>query len=212
MYEANGKDTTFLEPTKIRLNGMVRHNRVWQPIDAFDLDSNELFGQVLQERSRVGTKWPSYEWAEVTTFRKLHHTHRKAVEHYLTSHGVVVPRGDMELTIGVVRREKMQQYLGEIASQQGYDGWDDYHAWYVENLLTDEGRGVPAGSAEVWPVIISDFADEGIQDGSHRLHYYMKEGLGAIPFVAFPYEMQQVSRIVKSWRLRKSRVLQLAGA
>lgn len=71
----------------------------------------------------------------------------------------------------------------ELRAQFGGD-WDAYHAWYQQHQQTPD-RGMPAGSAEIWPVVLDSDHPSPLQDGWHRLHDYVQRGLTVIP--AFGY-------------------------
>lgn len=66
-------------------------------------------------------------------------------------------------------------FAGEWAS------FEEYHAWYVSH------GGVPHHpKTNRWPVILSSFEDETLQDGWHRFHSYYEQGARTIPAVYYP--------------------------
>lgn len=199
------KDPTFVETTKVRANGMARIDRVWVPLDAVPDNRVSEVESYVAKRLNDPTVFPArlsslrlrYDELEPASFKC-------ALDHYMMSHGVIVPSVSMVFVRGVASREAMQTYLGEIAASQGYDGWEDYHKWYVDEVLSKEpDRGAPENFSEVWPVILSSFTDEGLQDGNHRLHQYMIRGTHSIPFIGVHQEAHQIKNVVDSWILRR---------
>lgn len=74
----------------------------------------------------------------------------------------------------------------EITKDEGFDerefrDFDAYHEWYMSGraLLGHPRKGR-------WPVILSSFEGETLQDGWHRLHDYYSKGATKIPAVYFP--------------------------
>ena len=58
--------------------------------------------------------------------------------------------------------------------------FEDYHKWYIKQGLPSHGAG------KRWPVILSGFNEEVIEDGWHRFHLYYKQGAKKIPIIWFP--------------------------
>lgn len=85
--------------------------------------------------------------------------------------------GYSEIPTKVLTREIAQD--PEIAHQ--FEGsFAKYHEWYLrQGHIPDH----PARSR--WPVILSPFEEETLQDGWHRLHDYYRKGARKIPVVWF---------------------------
>jgi len=67
----------------------------------------------------------------------------------------------------------------DIAEEFG--DFESYHQWYLKL------GGIPDYPPKNrWPVILSPFEDETLQDGWHRLHDYYRKGARKIPVVWFP--------------------------
>lgn len=68
----------------------------------------------------------------------------------------------------------------EISST--YQTFDEYHQWYLSHgdtpSYTSENR---------WPCISSTQDDEVVDDGSHRLHAYIRAGAKTIPLLEYDY-------------------------
>ena len=62
-----------------------------------------------------------------------------------------------------------------------YTDFEDYHHWFVSHGYMP--RHGPRGR---WPVILSEFEDETLQDGWHRFHHYVRQGARMIPAVYYP--------------------------
>lgn len=203
------KDETFVTDTKIRINGMVRKDKVWLPLDHYGIEHRDEFYKILESRKTVGHSTVVFDSWSFLQYRDLSSTSvvKKALDHYFTEHGVVFPYAGQTITTGTTPVSAITSYMGEIAKQQGYSGWDEYHNWYVENVLAkDDGRGIPEGSDERWPVILSEFEDEGIQDGSHRLHQYILKNREHIPVVRIDNEADKIEYVIESWALRAERL------
>ena len=74
-----------------------------------------------------------------------------------------------------------------IAGQ--HNDWEVYHAWYMTSAQWSyEGRprGKPAGSSEIWPVLLDFDNADILQDGWHRFNQYAAEGLDTVPCLHFP--------------------------
>ena len=61
-----------------------------------------------------------------------------------------------------------------------YPDWDAYHAGYCAN---EDPARYANHLAQMWPVILCD--REGIIDGWHRLHWYLRNGMAMIPTIEF---------------------------
>ena len=62
----------------------------------------------------------------------------------------------------------------------GLEGWKPYHKWYI-------GRGSKhAATSDLWPVILSCFPDETLQDGWTRFHQYVDRHLETCPAIFYP--------------------------
>lgn len=63
--------------------------------------------------------------------------------------------------------------------------FDEYHKWYV-NYDHDDERF--AFHKEMWPVILSPFPDEWLQDGWHRFHSYYAQKRKEVPVLMYPVD------------------------
>lgn len=59
-----------------------------------------------------------------------------------------------------------------------FESWADYHKWYVTNMDMPTYQVV---RNRMWPVILSSYDDETLQDGWHRLNHYIQRGAECIP-------------------------------
>ena len=80
---------------------------------------------------------------------------------------VVIPMVDLGKSI-----EKDQDCKDECLD------FDHYHHWYVDTLHNPLPRHK---KTNLWPIILSDFAFETLQDGWHRLHAYYRRGIKQVP-------------------------------
>lgn len=103
-------------------------------------------------------------WAE--TFRKF-------LPFYVEKYGDE-EFGSVEIPTDTLVREVMAR------SDDLVTDWDAYHEWYMsrgtKHQATEEG----------WPVILSSYTDEVLQDGWNRFHHYVGQGKPTIPAVWYP--------------------------
>lgn len=94
---------------------------------------------------------------------------------YVQSYGDI-PFGIVSLSAEALKEDVM--LTQDIA--ESFTTFDDYHRWYV-------GGGVPRHpEKDRWPVILSSYGDESLQDGWHRFHSYVRDGVTEIPAVFYP--------------------------
>jgi hypothetical protein len=74
--------------------------------------------------------------------------------------------------------------LKDADFQGNYQRWDKYHQWYSTFPLKHAATG-----PEPWPVILSGFADETLEDGWERLHRYYQQGRETVPALFYPRSM-----------------------
>lgn len=55
---------------------------------------------------------------------------------------------------------------------------EEFHEWYLNSSGVIEEHDV---TKPLWPVILSSFDDEVLQDGAHRFHHYVNMGVSCIP-------------------------------
>ena len=98
--------------------------------------------------------------------------------------------GDIPFGVARLPSEKLRTAIMQtIEMSQSFATWEAYHAWYIK------GGDIPAhGKTNRWPVILSDFEDEFIQDGWHRLHCYLKRADDDIPAVFYPRDHHKTPR------------------
>lgn len=70
------------------------------------------------------------------------------------------------------------QFDKDIA--EDWKDFDSYHKWYISY------GNIPEHKGKQWPIILSGFGYEFIQDGWHRLHCYMRQGKKTVPILLFP--------------------------
>ncbi len=58
-----------------------------------------------------------------------------------------------------------------------FEDWASYHNWYISHTIMPEYDA----EMELWPVILSSFEDETLEDGTHRFHHYVRSGVKCIP-------------------------------
>jgi hypothetical protein len=85
------------------------------------------------------------------------------------------PFGYVELPMEEVMADVMRN--PEIKAD--FSDWEAYHDWYSVGPMPKHT------SKDPWPVILSDYSDETLQDGWHRLHRYYDLGMETIPAVYY---------------------------
>ena len=129
-------------------------------------------------------------------FAELPGTHQKALITYLTGQADVWPAGHdrdwYAAECADLRFRYAELDVGEVgeallAANPGMaDSFEEYHRLYLAPQLDRPGRGVPAGSTEVWPVILETDNGDVLQDGVHRFTRYYADGRRRIPALALP--------------------------
>lgn len=61
---------------------------------------------------------------------------------------------------------------------QEFTTWKEYHAWYTSSITMPTYRVI---RKSMWPVILSSYNDEALQDGWRRFHQYIRRGVKSIP-------------------------------
>jgi len=101
---------------------------------------------------------------------------------------IVKGKADSEYGLVTVPTKDLIDAWAEIDSDavQDFSGdFDAYHAWY-QSHRGESNRG--GGDNPTWPVILSDFEDEILQDGWHRFHQYIANGAKKIACLWYPEE------------------------
>jgi len=101
---------------------------------------------------------------------------------------IVQAHADFELGLVTVPTAELIELWGEIDSDatQDFDGdFDAYHVWYQKFRHQHDGRG--GGDNPTWPVILSGFHDELLEDGWHRFHQYIENGAEEITCLWYPH-------------------------
>lgn len=104
----------------------------------------------------------------------------------------VMDYGDCKFGVAVLPVAEVQQsVMASPEIQAEFGSWEAYHTWYAGSNSVPEHP-----DTERWPVILSSYDDETLQDGSHRLHSYVQAGHSDIPAVFYP-ERRHLSANVK---------------
>lgn len=205
---------------KIRVNGMVRlynkHQKTMQWVSLRSVQSarkwvghGAIFNlgdfeadQILESRRSVDYRLPAADDWRCASVVDLPEVAQKALHSYHHGHGCRELHPDTLMWYGNMKIvDLMYGVMNDIARTQGYRHFDHYHQWYLEKVLkTEPNRGVPEHSKEVWPVILSTFADEGLQDGSHRFHQYVEQGRTSVPVLAYTTELQEIEKVIQEWK------------
>lgn len=112
-------------------------------------------------------EFPPYE----VTFQKIKRDFSKTLPFFIEKYGDK-KFGYVEIPTPVMTKAIME---GEEIRDQ-FKEFSDYHRWYLKHgpMPRHERRNR-------WPVILSSFEDETLQDGWHRFHDYVRQGAEVIP-------------------------------
>jgi len=89
--------------------------------------------------------------------------------------------GYVEIPMEVLTKQVMRdQWMKE--DMPNLKDFEQYHRWYVRQ------GGMPDHPlTDLWPVILStNYEEETLEDGWHRLHDYYRKGVEIVPAVYFP--------------------------
>ena len=75
-----------------------------------------------------------------------------------------------------------------LKEDYGLNGWENYHEWYMQ---AGGGPKHAATSDKPWPVILSSFPDETLDDGWTRFHQYAQQKRETCPAVWFPRQQSR---------------------
>jgi hypothetical protein len=102
----------------------------------------------------------------------------KALPEYVTRYGPV------QFGVAMLKAtDVIKSVAGDTEIAEDWPDWKAYHQWYCGQ---DSGPAVDHPRRNRWPVILSTFDDETLQDGWHRLHCYIRQGARKIPVVFYP--------------------------
>ena len=122
------------------------------------------------------------------------------VEHWISQYGRTMPYAQLPSAA----QKSIHNYMNDPEAEPWEAGPNDYfgyaeipaaemhaakdHKYPDSDMIAGgfEGRGVPPGSSEVWPVTLDRDYGDLLQDGWHRLHQYRQQGIDPIPAVYFP--------------------------
>jgi len=119
---------------------------------------------------------------EIGPFQTLPASARRALSHYMTVDGdnadfaknllfryMLIPAEDLKRLCWNAPMNEMRHEFAD---------WESYHEdyWSIE-----DDAHYRTHLANMWPVILSE--DEGVGDGWHRLHWYLRKGVTEIPAV-----------------------------
>lgn len=97
--------------------------------------------------------------------------------------------GDTLFGVALLDSQRVRDAIMEtVEVAQDFADWAAYHAWY-----TQAGSMPAHGTEDRWPVLLSDWEGEALQDGWHRVHCYLARHDADIPAVFYPRERHLTS-------------------
>jgi hypothetical protein len=70
--------------------------------------------------------------------------------------------------------------------------WKQYHDWYMGKSTNSAKPKHGAPAKQPWPVILSSFNDETLEDGWTRFHQYAERKMATCPAVWFPQQHKKM--------------------
>lgn len=116
---------------------------------------------------------------DIYTFDRLPNLAKKAILEY-TYHNGDIPLDRVKARryglVNIPMERMIESIMEDEEIEENFETFEEYHQAYTD--------GKPmTGYDQVWPVILSDFNDETLQDGWHRFHAYYQRGLKTVPAI-----------------------------
>lgn len=144
---------------------------------AIDGEAWEVLGKLEEDFEKVQCKDYSNDKAFEKFRSDMVKLLRRSIHLYVEKYGKV--KFGMAAIPARALMDATLDRVGEL--KRDHKSWKSYHDWYRDNC------GIPKHSAkELWPVILSGFPDEVLEDGHHRFHSYVELGVKEIPCVFYP--------------------------
>ncbi len=121
---------------------------------------------------------------ETRSYADLPDAARAAVAQYVsadceTPEEVLAAVEDVSFTPGLISARDLVEMCWRAPDnmmRHDFPDWTAYHDWY---WATENDADYRDHLTEMWPVILCD--NEGILDGWHRFHWYLRQGVDMIP-------------------------------
>lgn len=117
---------------------------------------------------------------KVYTFAQLPNLAKKAILEY-TYHNGDIPLDTVKARryglVNIPMEKMIESIMEDEEIAENFDTFGEYHRSYE---YWDE----PSSTYnQLWPVILSDYNDETLQDGWHRFHAYYERGVKTVPAI-----------------------------
>jgi hypothetical protein len=110
-------------------------------------------------------------------FSALPNIYRAAIDVYHGGAGASLPLSDQTFGLAIVPMSALvKSVMNDVDIEADFESWEKYHAWYLK------GGRVPHYKTR-WPVVLSSFEEETLEDGWHRLHSYYRDGAEEVPVI-----------------------------
>lgn len=107
---------------------------------------------------------------------------RRAVHRYMMVDG---DRPDfareLRFIVGEMPAAEMKERCWNAPDNDMRDAHPNWHAYHASYCAGEDPADYANHLVEMWPVILCD--REGIVDGWHRLHWYLRNGVATIPTI-----------------------------
>jgi hypothetical protein len=124
---------------------------------------------------------------------KFRHSIPHFVEHYGNTEFGFIPALPIAALIGAV--------MQDADLKNDYVSWEAYNNWYLSRGTKYQVKA----NSPPWPVILSSFKDETLEDGWSRFHQYAQQQLPTIPALFYPYTTDKEFPTLFSTPERKGR-------
>lgn len=121
---------------------------------------------------------------DIRSYADLPASARSAVDQYLstdceTPEDILAAVEGVSFTLGLISAQDLVEMCWQARDntmRADFPNWSMYHEWYWK---TENDADYRDHITQMWPVILCE--NEGILDGWHRFHWYLRQKVGMIP-------------------------------
>jgi hypothetical protein len=99
---------------------------------------------------------------------------KDSLPHFVKNYGEVV--------FGYIERLDLKELIAQVMTDDDLteQTWEEYHKWYMSKGTKHQAR------SNLYPVILSSWNGETLEDGWNRFHHYAERNLSYFPAIWFP--------------------------
>lgn len=118
------------------------------------------------------------------TFDLLPLSAQRAVHHYMMVDGCRPDYAkDLRFIVGEISATEIKAKCWNAPDNDMRDNYPDWDAYHADYWAGEDPADYAGHLAQMWPVILCE--REGITDGWHRLHWYLRNDVDLIPTINF---------------------------